>query len=182
MVTSRSGLDLAMLEGYIVLIMMSGQTQMTLSPWRRLAAALALFAIMFAGTVSSLSHSMAMAATSSTMMAAMVSGSAVHDPADQVSTAGHDHQSVKISKIDATTAHEKGLPHDHDAMATGGDSAPGNCDQGCILCKDCALCGLFAFGERPLTAFVAYYAGYALPVTQSPASLTPALPSEPPRV
>lgn len=161
---------------------MSGQTQMTLSPWRRLAAALALFAILFAGTVSSLSHSMAMAATSSTMMAATVSGSAVHDTADQVSAAGHDHQSAKTSKIDATSAHEKGLPHDHDALATDGDSAPGNCDQGCILCKDCALCGLFAFGERPLTAFVAYHAGYALSVTQSRASLAPALPSEPPRV
>ncbi len=170
-----------MLEGCIVLIMMSGQTQMTLSPWRRLAATLALFALLFAGTVSSLSHSMAMAATSNTMITA-VSGSPGHDHADQASVAGHDHQGVKTSKIDATTAHELGLPHDHDAMATSGDSAPGNCDQGCILCKDCALCGLFAFGERPLTAFVAYYAGYALPATQSPASLTPALPSEPPRV
>lgn len=149
-----------------------GQTEMTLSPWRRLAAALALFALLFAGTVSSVSHSMAMAATSN-LMATDYTG---------LSATGQFHQGAGSAKTDAATAHEKGLPHDHDAMATGGDSAPGNCDQGCILCKDCALCGLFAFGERPLTAFVAYYAGYALPVTQSPASLTPALPSEPPRV
>ncbi|WP_290809722.1 hypothetical protein [Ferrovibrio sp.] len=159
------------------------RTQITLSPWRHFAATLALFALLFAGTVSSLSHSMAMAATSSAMIAGPgAAGLATHDHVDQFSAAGHEHQSVKTAKVDAATAHEKGLPHDHDAIATGGDSAPGNCDQGCILCKDCALCGLFAFGERPLTVFVAYYAGYELPVTRSPASLTPALPSEPPRV
>lgn len=149
-----------------------GQTQMTLSPWRRLAAALALFAILFAGTVSSISHSMAMAATSNAMTTDHTDRSAI----------GHDHQSAGTAKVYAATAHEKGLPHDHDAIATGDDSAPGNCDQGCILCKDCTLCGLFAFGERPLTAFVAYYVGYTLAVTHLLASLTPALPSEPPRV
>lgn len=149
-----------------------GQTEMTLSPWQRLAAALALFALLFAGTVSSVSHSMAMAATSNVMTTDHTGRSA----------AGHDHQGVGAAKTDAATAHEKGLPHDHAAMATGGDDAPGNCDQGCILCKDCALCGLFALGGRPLTAFVAYSADYTLQATQSPASLTPTLPAEPPRV
>ncbi len=164
--------------------MMSRHTHATLAPWRRLAATLALFALVFAGTVSSISHSMAMAVTNVASMNAIIAATAEssHDHADRASASSHDHQSAKVVKIDAATAHEKGLPHDHDAMASSDSGASGNCDQGCILCKDCALCGLFAFGDRPLTVFVAYYAGYALPVTQLPASLTPALPSEPPRV
>lgn len=181
-ITSHSGLDLAILEGCIVLSMMSGQTKIVLSPWRCFAASLALFALVFAGTLASLAHSVAMAATSITMMTASTVGSFPQDHSGQAAGVGHDHKGAEPARINAGIAQEMSLPHDHNAVAKDGENTPGNCDQGCVLCKDCALCGLFAFGERPMAALIAYYVGYALPMTQSPAGLTPALPSEPPRV
>lgn len=155
-----------------------------MAPWRRIAAVAALIALLFAATVSSISHSMAMAGDktggASTELATLHSNG-ISASGDHHANAQNNAQPM-MDKDSAGDAHAKGLSHDHATQTDTDNSAPGNCDQGCILCKDCALCGLFGVQAWPLTTFAAQYAGYRPSVSQALAGITPALPSEPPRV
>lgn len=121
---------------------------------RRLKAWLALVALLFATAVTPLSHGFAMAAPAAMAMA------------------GHDH-------------HAHDAAGDEDAMLLAADShdaMPMPCDQGCALCKNCALCSLqVVHGPSAVLLFFQASAYGPAPIVRSSSHIA-ALPSEPPRV
>lgn len=126
---------------------------------RRFGTVVALLGLIFASTIASISHSIAMP-----MMAGAVLQSAEQAPpaGHHMAKAGHDCES--------------------EAQAEAPQQQPqGPCDEGCMLCKDCTMTGFTLIS--PIGVALAerhgIYAPAAVPV---PASITPPSPNEPPRV
>lgn len=126
----------------------------------RFGTVLALLGLIFASTIASISHSIAMP---------MMSGAALHSVEQGSAPGGH---------------HMAGMAHDCESEATA-EAPPqqpqGPCDEGCMLCKDCTMTGFTLIS--PIGVALAerhgIYAPAAVPV---PASITPPSPNEPPRV
>jgi hypothetical protein len=127
---------------------------------RRFGTVVALLGLIFASTIASISHSIAMP-----MMAGEVLQSAEQGSAQ----AGH---------------HMARLAHDCESAAAA--EAPqqkpqGPCDEGCMLCKDCTMTSFMLLPSVGIQA-VERYSLYAPAAVLVPASITPPSPSEPPRV
>lgn len=128
---------------------------------RRFGAVVALLGLVFASTIASISHSIAMP-----MMAGAVLQSGQQDGGAPV---GH---------------HMASMTHDCESAATA--EAPqqkpqGPCDEGCMLCKDCTMTSFMLMTSIGIGAAEGYSA-YAPAAVQVPASITPPSPNEPPRV
>jgi hypothetical protein len=125
-----------------------------LKPKQRFTTWLALMALIFATAATPLSHSFAKA------------GPPAMDMAE------HDHHAHGMVKEEAAPS---AATNNHDAM-------PMPCDQGCSLCKNCALCSLQAVnGPAGLLLFL-QGADYIAAPTLRRNSHIAAQPSEPPRV
>lgn len=131
---------------------------------RRFGTVVALLGLIFASTIASISHSIAMPMMASTVPQSVEPGSAQGSAqaGHHMAKAGHDCES------EAAAEAPQQLPQ-------------GPCDEGCMLCKDCTMTGFtlispigVGMAERP-----GIHAPAAVPV---PASITPPSPSEPPRV
>ena len=106
------------------------------SSWRRMAALLAVLGLIFAGTVASISHSLAMPL----MGAAGISVERSHHMAAPDRASENHH-------------HSDGYGHSragHDLADQGQNSEQGSCDEGCLLCKDCSLCSYLNIGQPQL--------------------------------
>lgn len=96
---------------------------------RRLTAMLAMLGLIFASTIASVSHSLAMPMMGGTQMAG-----------DHSHNSGH--------RLDADDDHhDHAADHQHHHGEQGLADGPqeensGPCDQGCLFCKDCSLCSL----------------------------------------
>lgn len=126
---------------------------------RRMGAVVALLGLIFASTIASISHSIAMP-----MMAGAVLQSAeqVQPAAHHMAKAAHDCE----SEAQAEAPQQK-------------PAAP--CSEGCMLCKDCTMTSFLLRPSIGLQVADRYgtYLPAAVPV---PASITPPSPNEPPRV
>lgn len=103
--------------------------------WRRMAALLAMLGLIFASTVASISHSLAMPLMG-------VAG---------VSTDHRHHASSNESFDD----HHPSNGHNHSnaeqVLADQGQNPDeGSCGEGCLLCKDCSLCSYVDMGQPQL--------------------------------
>jgi len=128
------------------------------TPARRLCAALAVLVLLFAATVASITHSIAMPAMTMVMT-----------PATDHDSAMHDHDCDKTAATDAAASDDDPAP----------SSAP--CDNGCLLCKSCSLVGA-VMPAPPVLAAVAPYHDYGVMTALVPAAIAPNPPNEPPRL
>lgn len=131
---------------------------------RRFGTVLALLGLIFASTIASISHSIAMP-----VMAGAVLSFAQQDSAQSSAPGGH---------------HMASMAHDCESAATA--EAPqqqpqGPCEDGCMLCKDCTMTSFMLMASIGIGAAEGYSA-YAPAAVQVPASITPPSPNEPPRV
>lgn len=127
---------------------------------RRFGTVLALLGLIFASTIASISHSIAMPMMAGAVLQSVEQGSA---------PGGH---------------HTARMAHDCESEASA-EAPPqqpqGPCDEGCMLCKDCTMTGFTLIS--PIGVGVAEgYSIYAPAAVLVPASITPPSPSEPPRV
>jgi hypothetical protein len=127
---------------------------------RRLCTALAALGLLFAATVASVTHSIAMP-----MMPAMPSAAAetMHPDMAMPAAAPHDHGCDHAGTTD-------------DAPAA--PSAP--CDTGCLLCKSCSLASA-VMPAQPALAAAAPYRDYRVALLPMPSGIAPTPPNEPPR-
>lgn len=145
--------------------MSSGSARTRRSKLRRIAAVAALLGLVFATTIASVAHSLAMP-----MMAGMAEPLAPtpmmadHDRHDHDQGAGHQHQHG-----------------DRDFADGSGDDAPGMCKDGCLLCKDCSLCS-FTGIVMPAAAELAYRLSFAMARFDPPADTLPSEAIKPPRI
>jgi hypothetical protein len=125
---------------------------------RRLGVVLALLGLVFASTLASISHSMAMPVMNGTAL-----------PVAKQTAAGH-HM--------GNTA--------HDCQSDAGAEAPqqkpqGPCEEGCMLCKDCTMTSFLPIPSLGIDGADGY--GIYQPATvQTLAGITLPSPNEPPRV
>lgn len=129
---------------------------------RRIGVVVALFGLIFASTIASISHSIAMPMMASSALEAV-------EPAQPVGSQGH---------------HMAKAPHDceSDAQADATQQKPATpCDEGCMLCKDCTMTSFMLLPSVGIQA-VERYSIYEPAAVQVPASITPPSPNEPPRV
>lgn len=104
--------------------------------WRRMAALLAMLGLMFASTVASISHSLAMP-----LMGA-VSASLEHS---------HLPSSPNVSSDDHHFSDGNSHSHAKQDLADQGKAQDeGSCGEGCLLCKDCSLCSYLNMGQPQL--------------------------------
>jgi hypothetical protein len=141
---------------------------------RRIGAVVALLGLIFASTIASISHSIAMP------MMASNSLQSVEQPTP-AAPHGHD-EAMPVSK---TAGHHMAkAAHDceGDATADASQQKPaGPCDEGCMLCKDCTMTTFLLLS--PLGIQVAErYGTYEPAVVQALPGITPPSPNEPPRV
>ena len=147
-------IDLAMREGLKLPAMSSTRIFRRLPRWRRIGAAMALLALVFA-SVAVLPHALAAPAV---MQAEAVQ---VHDH-------GADHE--------AAHRHGAAAPAD----ASGSSTAP--CETGCATCKDCALCS-FATAAPPASLSEGCdFESYASARVPAPADVYPPRLIKPPRL
>lgn len=136
------------------------------SKLRRLTAMLAVLGLIFASTVASVSHSLAMPMMGGTQMA----GDHSHNGGQLVDDDHHDHA--------ADPQHH----HGEQGLADGPqDGNSGPCDQGCLFCKDCSLCSLANLNSAPVVRDLhgqSYLVAALKPLTDI---ILPTL-AEPPRV
>jgi hypothetical protein len=127
----------------------------------RFGTVLALLGLIFASTIASISHSIAMP-----MMAGAVLQS------------GEQGGGMQASHHTARMAHDC----ESEASAEAPQQQPqGPCDEGCMLCKDCTMTS-FTLISPIGVAMAERYSLYAPAAVLVPASITPPSPSEPPRV
>lgn len=126
------------------------------SPLRHFCALTAVLGLLFAATVASVTHSVAMP-----MMAAVqLDVAAAHHGGSAVPAAEHDCSGM-------AEAPETDMP-----------SSP--CEQGCLLCKSCSLASVVLPAAPSVIADGAYH-DYQPARILAPAGITPAQPNEPPR-
>jgi len=141
---------------------------------RRLAAVMAMLGLLFASTVASLSHSVAMPA----MKGAMIAAGGSHENQMRASHASyhdeghHDHDSATAASHDHTG---------HSQAAVGAAPPAMPCDQGCLLCKDCFLSSFVLLSPMDF-GFGVHYADYGAAEPCLGNGITPARLQEPPRV
>lgn len=123
---------------------------------RRFGTVLALLALVFASTVASVSHSIAMP-----LMA---------DTVDQ--TAGPSGHHMEKAAHDCES----------DARAEAPQPQPrGPCDAGCLLCKNCTMTTFTLISPADIDA-VGRYDDYEAAAIRALAGITPPSPNEPPRL
>lgn len=142
---------------------------------RRFGTVAALLGLIFASTVASVSHSLAMP-----MMAGPAPQSAVQ--ASPVSHQGHD-QAAKHDTA-PTGHHMARASHDCEADVT--DNTPrqqsqGPCDNGCQQCKDCTMTVFVLMSPIGIDA-AERYGRYAPATAQALVSIAPISANEPPRL
>lgn len=129
---------------------------------RPFGAVVALLGLIFASTIASISHSIAMP---------MMAGNALQ-AVEQVQPAGSQGHHMAKSSHDCES----------EARAEAPQQMPqGPCDEGCMLCKDCTMTG-FTLISPIGVALAERYSMYAPAAVPVPASITPPSPNEPPRV
>ena len=132
------------------------------SALRRFCALAAVLGLLFAATVASVTHSVAMPM----MPAAYMAGGTTH------------HDSAAVPAAD----HDCGGNAAVNDMAADDTSAPsGPCEQGCLLCKSCSLTSVVLPTAPSVIADGAYH-DYQPARVLVPAGITPAQPNEPPRL
>ena len=105
------------------------------SKWRRMAALLAMLGLIFASTVASISHSLAMPLMG-------VAG---------VSTDHRHHASSNEPSDDHHHSNGHSHPNAEQVLADQGQNPDeGSCGEGCLLCKDCSLCSYLDMGQPQL--------------------------------
>lgn len=125
---------------------------------RRFGAVVALLGLVFASTIASLSHSLAMPAGHAAVMQ---------------QSGNHDHEAGHASTYETHCDGAAEKPAQH--------QAPMPCENGCLLCKDCSL-GSFVLmpaGADPGDIGLGRHEPASQPALQA---LTPSPPAEPPRV
>lgn len=129
---------------------------------RRMGAVAALLGLIFASTIASVSHSIAMPMMASNALQAV----------EQVQPAGSQGHHMAKAAHDCESEAQAEAPQQKPA-------AP--CSEGCMLCKDCTMTGFLLLPSVGLQVADRYgsYLPAAVPV---PASITPPSPNEPPRV
>lgn len=148
----------------------------SLTSFRRIAALLAVLALVYATGFVTLAHSTGMPMTELTL--AMPAGTAMsHDHAhmnpDTMNHDAMDHAAINHDMADhEMTGHE---------MAVADQPAP-PCDTGCTLCKDCALCLFTGLPAMTLPSVALQFAGYRPLAAALRSGIRPDLPAEPPRV
>ena len=141
---------------------------------RRIGAVVALLGLIFASTIASISHSIAMP-----MMARNVLQGA--EQATPAPPHGHDN-----AALGGKTAghHMAKATHDCESDATADvpqQKPAGPCDEGCMLCKDCTMTTFLLLSPAGIQA-ADRYGTYEPATVQALASITPPSPNEPPRV
>lgn len=149
-----------MSEGLKLLRMSGGRIIRRLPRWRRIGAAAALLALVFASVVVALPHALAMPAQDQSVTAIQAGAGLSHD---------HDHA--------AEHRHGPANPAD---TSSGNGTAP--CDNGCVFCKDCALCSLATATPPASLPAGDGFEDYAPARLPQPADIYPARAIEPPRV
>lgn len=128
---------------------------------RRCVALIALAGILYASTFAILPHA----------MASQARPDVVH--------AGMDHAAVGHS-----TADQGDMVHGGHVMAPAVMPAVADmpCDQGCVLCEDCAVCVMALLLPTGLPLTTSPYQPFHPLAERTPLGHLPALPAEPPRV
>lgn len=141
---------------------------------RRIGAVVALLGLVFASTLASVSHSIAMP---------MMASNVLHGPEQAQPAALHGHdRTAQGSK--AAGHHMAKAAHDceGDATADASRQTPAMpCDEGCMLCKDCTMTTFLLLSPAGIHA-ADRYGSYEPAAIQALASITPPSPNEPPRV
>ena len=130
---------------------------------RRLCTALAALGLLFAATVASVTHSLAMPMMDSGM------------------TVSHQQHGSPVAATSAATAEHdcaSSMAADESPVSPLSSSPP--CAQGCLLCTNCALTGVVLPAGPAMIAALPYHA-YAPAGDRAPAGLGPTQPNEPPR-
>ena len=141
---------------------------------RRIGAVVALLGLIFASTIASISHSIAMPMMASTVLQGV-------EQAQPAAPHGHDkttHGSKPAGHHMAKAAHDC----EGDATADAPQQKPaGPCDEGCMLCKDCTMTAFTLLSPAGLQAANRYdiYEPAAIPALTG---ITLPSPNEPPRV
>lgn len=125
---------------------------------RRLGAVLALLGLVFASTLASVSHSMAMP---------MMAGTVLPD-GDQALTGHHTTNAAHDCERDASADTPQQKP-------------PAPCDKGCVQCKDCTMTS-FVLTPSVGISGVERYDIHQPAMVRMLAGITPPSPNEPPRV
>jgi len=133
-----------------------------MTPFRRIAALLAVLALVYATGFAPLAH-----AAGLPMM--MPAGLAM---------ASHEHGQMDHEAVDHASIDHAAMNHD---MA-GPDQLAPPCDTGCMLCKDCALCLFASLPAVSLPSVALRYTDYRPLVAALRGGIRPDLPVEPPRV
>lgn len=142
---------------------------------RRLGAVVALFGLIFASTVASVSHSIAMP---------LMAGAVLEDRDRAQPVPHHGHGKADKQELVQTAHHADGAGHDclSNASAEVPQQTPqGPCDEGCMLCKDCTMTPFMPIPPFGID-FAERYGTYAPASIQQLASINPPSPHEPPRV
>jgi hypothetical protein len=128
----------------------------------RFCAVVALLGLIFASTIASISHSIAMPMMASSVLQAVEQSRPAGSQGHHMAKASHDCES------DA----KAGAPQ---------QKPPTPCDEGCMLCKDCTMTAFMLM--PPIGIDTGEHCGrYELAAAQALASITPLSPNEPPRV
>lgn len=143
---------------------------------RHLGAVLALLGLVFASTIASISHSIAMP-----LMANAVLQRA--EPARPASHSGHG-KTAAHDTASRAGHHATNVAHDceRDASADAAQQNPqGPCDEGCMLCKDCMVTSFLLMA--PIGIEITQRHGFYEPVAIPPlVGIISPSPNEPPRV
>lgn len=141
---------------------------------RRIGAVVALLGLIFASTIASLSHSIAMPMMANGVLQGV-------GPAQPPAPHGHD-QAAHGNK--AAGHHMVKAAHDceSDAAVDAPQQKPATpCDEGCMLCKDCTMTAFMLLLPAGIQA-TDRYGIYEPAVVPALAGITPPSPNEPPRV
>lgn len=142
---------------------------------RRFGALAALFGLVFASTVASVSHSVAMP---------MMAGPAPQ-AAGQAPSATHQAQGEANGQGAASAGHHMTqATHDCESDATAGtqqQKPQGPCDHGCQQCKDCTVTAFMLMSPIGIDAGERH-SRYEPAAARALASVAPLSPNEPPRV
>lgn len=142
---------------------------------RRLGAVVALFGLVFASTVASISHSVAMP---------LMAGAVLED-SDRAQPVPH-HGYGKADKQELMQAGHHADGTGHDCLSNASAEVPqqepqGPCDNGCQQCKDCTMTAFMLISPTGIDAGERY-GRYEPATAQALASITPSSLNEPPRV
>lgn len=130
--------------------------------FRRIAALLAMLALIYAGGFAGLAHAAGL-------------------PMTMPAVATHDHDSAPHAAMDHGDMEHGAM--DHGAMDHGAQSDPAApCDTGCALCKDCALCLFTGLPVLMLPSAALQFTDYRPLAAVLHGGIRPDLPAEPPRV